>query len=80
MVTDSANHAWSNYHRNAYGAADRIITPHAIYLQLGRTKAQRQSAYQTLFKQGLSEQMIKETQQTTQTATPLGSNTFKKES
>ena len=79
MVSESVDYAWSSYHANANGDTDITVTPHSAYLRLGRTKALRQAAYKELFKDSLSENLISEIQQTTQTGTPLGSEKFRKE-
>jgi len=79
MVSKSSDYAWSSYHANALGEANPIVTPHSLYLSLGKTKALRQLAYQGLFKETLSDNIMNEIEQTTQTGTPLGSEKFKKE-
>lgn len=79
MVTESGEYAWSSYHSNAKGDTDLTVTPHSVYLRLGKTKAQRQAAYQKLVTDDLSDSLISEIQQTTQTGTPLGSEKFRSE-
>jgi putative transposase len=75
MALESGEYPWSSYHANVNGDTDITVTPHSVYLRLGKTKAGRQAAYQDLFKDNL----ISEIQQTTQTGTPLGSEKFRKE-
>ena len=79
MVLDCGDYAWSSYHANAKGDTDLTITPHSVYLRLGRTKAQRQANYKELFNEPLSDNLISSIQQTSQTGTPLGSDKFLKE-
>jgi len=79
MVLKSSDYAWSSYHANALGVANPIVTPHSLYLSLGKTNALRQLVYQGLFKEALSDNIMNEIEQTTQTGTPLGSEKFKKE-
>jgi len=79
MVDQCGEYAWSSYHANANGQKDLMITPHPVYLHLGKNKSQRQVAYRALFKDSLNESLITEIQQTTQTGTPLGSDKFKRE-
>jgi putative transposase len=45
LVVNPADYAWSSFRCLARGAADRLVTPHAEYLRLGRTAAQRRQAY-----------------------------------
>ena len=77
MVENSADYVWSSYHANALGEKDSLVTPHSVYLRLGKTKTQRQVAYKDLFKTPLSDNLITEIRQTTQTGTPLGSDKFR---
>jgi len=48
-----------------------------LYQRLGRTKAKRQANYHALFETELSDDLIKNIRQSTQTGTPLGSKKFK---
>lgn len=79
MVTKSEEYAWSSYHANGLGGKDGLITPHPVYLRLGQTKRERQAAYRDLFNETLSDNLITEIRQTTQTGTPLGGNKFRKQ-
>lgn len=49
MVAGPAEYRWSSHARNAHGARDPRITPHASYLALGRDPATRQVTYRGLF-------------------------------
>ena len=40
---------WSSYRANALGADDPLLSPHAHYCSLGRSPAERRSAYAALF-------------------------------
>jgi putative transposase len=79
MVEKSKDYPWSSYPVNALGERDSLITPHSVYSRLGLKKEERQEAYKALFKDRLSENLITEIRQTTQTGTPLGSEKFRKE-
>jgi len=46
MVRNPKNYPWSSYHANALGAVDRLVTPHALYMTLGRN---RLKSYTALF-------------------------------
>ena len=58
MVEDPAHYRWTSYRANALGAADPRLTPHALYLALGRTAATRQAAYRKLFRAQLDQDAI----------------------
>jgi putative transposase len=48
MVTDPRAYRWSSYRANAEGAGDALVTPHAAYCALGRSREQRCAAYRRL--------------------------------
>lgn len=39
---------WSSYHALACGAADELVTPHALYLALGASPLERQAAHRAM--------------------------------
>ena len=43
MVSDPAHYRWTSYRHNALGAADSLMTPHALYLALGSSDKARQA-------------------------------------
>ena len=45
MVSSPQEYLWSSYHRNAWGDKDPLISPHTIYLDLGKDQRQRCSNY-----------------------------------
>jgi putative transposase len=45
MVNQSREHPWSSYHVNGHGAHDKLVTPHALYIGLGKDAAERQAAH-----------------------------------
>ena len=49
MVSHPAEYTWSSYAINAQGKESSLQTPHTLYLALGKTAKQRQTAYQGLF-------------------------------
>ncbi|MGO4378501.1 transposase [Pseudoduganella sp. RAF53_2] len=49
MVQYPGHYRWSSYNCNAEGRRNDVITPHEVYLRLGREARQRQMAYQALF-------------------------------
>lgn len=50
LVACPSAYRWSSHGANAMGAADPVLTPHAIYCALGRTPAQRCAAYRATFR------------------------------
>jgi len=79
MVSDCKDYQWSSYHANALGEYDALITPHPLYISLGRTDQARQKAYQDLFSEGLSSNLLTNIRQSTQTGTPMGGEKFRRE-
>jgi putative transposase len=54
MVADPAEYAWSSYQHYIGRRADRLVTPHALYWELGNTPFARDQAYAELVRAGLS--------------------------
>jgi putative transposase len=50
LVTRPGAYRWSSYRANALGREDALVTPHALYYSLGRTREARQAAYRALFR------------------------------
>jgi hypothetical protein len=48
MVEEPGAYRWSSYGHNASGGPDAIVTPHPIYLALGRDDVERRLAYREL--------------------------------
>lgn len=77
MVAHLSDYPWSSYHRNALGQANELITPHLEYLRLGKTDAERQTAYRQLFKHHIAESSLNEIRDATNKAWVLGNERFK---
>ena len=41
-------YTWSSFRANGFGRADRLLTPHPLYLALGCSPAERQHAWRTI--------------------------------
>jgi putative transposase len=52
--------AGANNHANAYGSEDPAVEPHAEYLALGRTRAQREANYRESFREAISDDQLGE--------------------
>jgi putative transposase len=49
MVVRPGDYRWSSHRENASGAPSQFVTPHRLYLELGRCEASRREAYFRLF-------------------------------
>lgn len=58
MVTHAAEYPWSSYQGYALGKPIQLLTPHALYNQLGKTDNERQIAYRGLFDGMMPEQEL----------------------
>ena len=76
MVGDPGQYAWSSYRANALGATDSLLSPHALYRDLGATSESRQAAYRGLFRTGLDEAALTELRLAIQQSQPIGSERF----
>ena len=79
MTAGPGQYRWSSYRANAQGKADELITPHALFTALGRSRASRREAYRTLFKAHVEETDLKDIRAAWQTGTPLGHDYFREE-
>ncbi len=68
--------AWSSYHHYAGLRVDPLITPHALYWQLGNTPFDREAAYVELVRSGISEQEKADLTQSTLRGWVLGEGGF----
>ena len=50
MVEAPAEYVWSSYRSNGLGQPVKFWTPHAVYQQLGKSFAERTSAYRDFFR------------------------------
>lgn len=79
MITAPDQYRWSSYGRNALGSRDDLISPHSIYLQLGPTDIDRQSAYQALFRSSGDADIQRRIRVSTNQCTVIGSARFQAE-
>lgn len=77
MVTHAAEYPWSSYQGNALGKPIQLLTPHALYNQLGKTDSERQIAYRGLFDGLMPEQELTAIRDATNKAWALGDGRFK---
>ncbi len=79
MVAIPAEYRWSSHARNAAGAHEPRITPHAAYLALGPTAADRASAYRQLFAETVSDAELTDLRAHTQQQKAWGSDRFREQ-
>jgi putative transposase len=78
MVRHPREYRWSSYRANALGAADALVTPHALYLSLGRSAAGRQASYRALFREALAEDFVTDLRVATNGGWALGDEAFRR--
>lgn len=79
MTKTPAGYRWSSYHANAQGKENSLITPHPLYMILGKTRQQRTTAYKSLFKSHLDNEELDKIRASWQSGTPLGNDSFKQQ-
>ena len=79
MVASPNNYRWSSYRINAVGGEQATITPHPLYLALGRNQEERGCAYRELFRSALDPDQVHNIRTTMQTGTPLGNDRFRQQ-
>lgn len=77
MVADPGQYRWTSYRRHAFGQADPLVTPHPLYLALGRSQEERQSAYRALFRSQLDEAALADIRLAIAQGQPLGNDRFR---
>ena len=77
MTKAPGHYRWSSYRANAQGKEDKLLTAHALYLQLGKTQVDRLAAYKALFKAHIDEEELRDIRAAWQTGTPLGNDRFR---
>jgi putative transposase len=78
IVRHPKHYPWSSYAHNALGKTDTLITPHRLYLSLGKRDASRLATYSGLFKERLSQWDIDSIREATNKAWVLGAEKFKR--
>jgi putative transposase len=76
MVDDPAQYRWSSYRSNGLGQPDPRLTPHPLYLALGRNDKERQTAYRALFKGHLDRAAIDDIRLALHQSQPVGNSRF----
>jgi len=76
MVEDPAHYRWTSYRSHALGQPDARLTAHPLYLALGRSERERQSAYRALFRPQLDRAAIDDIRLALNQSQPLGNARF----
>ncbi|MDX2225401.1 MAG: transposase [Rhodospirillaceae bacterium] len=76
MVDHPRDHKWSSYACNALGQSDALVTPHDVYLALGRTTEARLAAYRDLFRARLGDETLANIRSATHAGWALGGERF----
>lgn len=79
MVQDPSEYPWFSYRCHALGMESRLLTPHAEYLRLGQTAAERQVVYRDLFRHHLDEAALTDIRESANCGLAFGSERFKDE-
>lgn len=77
LVPHPADYPWSSNRANAQGQADGLTTPHELYRRLGRTAAERLSAYRQLFRGQVSKEDLDAIRNSTHKGWALGNDRFR---
>ena len=78
MVKTPGAYRWSSFRVNGRGEGNTLVQPHSLYQSLGRTRQQRQDAYQALFKTHVDHKTAENIRSAWQTGTPLGNEDFRR--
>jgi putative transposase len=79
MVTHPAHYNWSSFQFNALLKPIKLITPHPLYLELGKTPALRAKQYTSLFESEIPDFKLEEIRGAVNSTRILGSDGFKRQ-
>ena len=79
MVKHPSEYYWSSYQANALGKEINGLKPHDLYLRLGRNKEERRLAYQGLFEESVSNEIIEEMRECLCHSYPMGNDKFRQQ-
>lgn len=79
MTEEPGGYRWSSYRFNAQNIASDLIVPHDLYLALGSSSAERQSAYRKLCKDAVDLEVLKYIRSAAQSGEIMGSQRFREE-
>jgi putative transposase len=76
MVNHPKDYKWSSYHTNGGNKNIKLITPHPLYLSLGRNTASRKKAYNQLIDNQLSSDVLDKIRLSINKSRVLGNDKF----
>ncbi len=79
MVKHPGEYRWSSYQVNGQGKKSNLLSQHDLYLSLGQTDMERQTAYRQLFCDELESEEIDKIRKATNGNYALGDNQFEEE-
>jgi putative transposase len=79
MVDSPSEYPWSSYPTNASGQGSLLLTPHAVYLDLGATQERRQATYRGLFDEVITAESLGKIRAAVNSGWPLGDEAFVQE-
>ncbi len=77
LVKSPETYLWSSYGYNALALNNPLLSPHKLYLQLGKNDESRKIAYQNLFQTSIDLGLLDEVRACLQSGTPLGNDRFR---
>lgn len=76
IVAHPRDYPWSSYRPHAHGAADALVSDHALYRDLGADAATRQRDYRALFREALDPDFVEALRAATNGGWALGGERF----
>jgi putative transposase len=74
MVCHPGQYTWSSFRANALGQDDRLVSPHAAFLELGLDARAQRDAYAALFETRLDPAIVEEIRAATRGGYAMGSD------
>jgi putative transposase len=79
LSSSPSGYKWSSHSANAFGIADRLISPHQLYLALGSNPEARRAAYRSLFRGAIEPSTLEYIRHSVHSQWPLGSSSYQQE-
>ena len=79
MVPRAEDYSWSSVSANAFGSPDPVVSPHAVFLDLGKDRSSRLSSYRALLSEPVTENEISNIRAHLNQEKALGSKRFQQQ-